>query len=270
VRAVLDFHGPAVARLVEALRRHGGEDALRDVVREEGVGGVLLLHDLHPGANEAIAPGGSPARPEPGFVPVARLHRRTERAAHGSETERCELCGAVVGATHDHLVDPRARELKCACGACATLFTGDSQRWKRVLRRAERLAEFRLSDTAWDGLGIPIRLAFFFRSSVTERVAAFYPGPAGATESLLGLDAWGRIEGDNPSLRSLAPDVEALLVRRNANGGEHYVVSIDLCYELVGLIRRHWHGLSGGSEAWGRIDSFFADLARAGQEVARA
>jgi hypothetical protein len=37
-------------------------------------------------------------------------------------------------------------------------------------------------------------------------------------------------------------------------------VSIDHCYKLVGLLRTHWRGLSGGPEAWQMIERFFAEL----------
>jgi hypothetical protein len=37
-------------------------------------------------------------------------------------------------------------------------------------------------------------------------------------------------------------------------------VPIDECYRLVGLIRVHWKGLSGGSEVWREIRKFFDSL----------
>jgi hypothetical protein len=59
--------------------------------------------------------------------------------------------------------------------------------------------------------------------------------------------------------------VEALLINRvasarGASAPEYYIVPIDACYKLVGLIRLHWHGLSGGSEVWREIESFFSQL----------
>ena len=35
---------------------------------------------------------------------------------------------------------------------------------------------------------------------------------------------------------------------------------IDECYKLVGLIRLHWRGLSGGAVVWGEIGRFFDEL----------
>jgi hypothetical protein len=169
---------------------------------------------------------------------LAALRKFVQRAPRAEE--RCELCGAAIPAGHEHLVDPSKRELKCACGACAVLFPGlEAARFVRVRPRAELLPDLRFSDEQWDALRIPVGLAFFFRSSAAGRLVAFYPSPAGATESLVGLDAWAAIERDNPALVELAPDVEALLVHRVGNAREHYLVSIDRCYRLVGLVRLH-------------------------------
>ena len=84
-------------------------------------------------------------------------------------------------------------------------------------------------------------------------------------ESLLPLETWKGIVQANPILRVMQPDVEALLVNRvgharEASAAEYYIAPIDACYQLVGLIRVHWHGLSGGEEVWREIGNFFADL----------
>jgi len=57
-------------------------------------------------------------------------------------------------------------------------------------------------------------------------------------------------------------DVEALLVNRSQDAREYFIAPIDKCYELVGTIRVHWRGLSGGDEVWRAIDKFFAQLRR--------
>jgi hypothetical protein len=41
---------------------------------------------------------------------------------------------------------------------------------------------------------------------------------------------------------------------------EHWIVPIDDCYELVGLIRSRWRGFGGGEEVWAAIHGFFDDL----------
>ena len=196
----------------------------------------------------------------------ATLRRFTRRRP---ALERCELCSLALTARHQHLIEPSSRRLLCACDACAILFSDSADgKYKRVPRRALGLPQFRLSEAQWDRLLIPINMAFFFYSTPAERIVAFYPSPAGATESLLQLDAWEEIVSDNPLLKSLRADVEALLVKRlnrigeqgDQTAAEYYIVPIDQCYRLVGLIRAHWRGLSGGTEVWQEIRRFFIDL----------
>lgn len=183
--------------------------------------------------------------------------------------ERCELCGAELATDHAHLVEVASRRLTCACDACATLFTDrPGLKFQRVPRRVQLLPDFRLTDAAWEELRLPINLAFFLHSTVAGGVIALYPSPAGATESLVTLEAWQTLAEDNPVLRELEPDVEALLVNRVGATRECYRVGVDRCYELVGLLRTHWRGLSGGSEVWTEIARFFADLK--GKEIPRA
>jgi len=175
--------------------------------------------------------------------------------------ERCELCDAEVATEHAHLVEPARRQLVCACEACAILFSAQAAgKYRRVPRRGEWLADFRLTDEAWAGLHLPIDLAFFLHSSPAGRVVALYPSPAGATESLVTLEAWQALAAENPLLRTLEPDVEALLVNRVKDARACYRVGIDVCYHLVGLIRASWRGFGGGPVVWQEIERFFANL----------
>jgi hypothetical protein len=162
---------------------------------------------------------------------------------------------------HAHLVEVASRRLRCACDACAILFSGQGAgKYRRVPRRVELLADFRLADVQWEGLNLPINLAFFLHSTPAGRVVALYPSPAGVTESLPDVGAWEALEEDNPVLRELEPDVEALLVNRLGPAPEHYRVGVDECYKLAGLIRTHWRGLSGGPAVWEEVGRFFTGL----------
>jgi hypothetical protein len=180
--------------------------------------------------------------------------------------ERCELCSAPLATAHQHLLDPKTRQIVCACDGCVILFCGQTgAHYLRVPRRIQRLVGFQMSELQWEALMLPINLAFFYRDSAAGRVLAMYPSPAGATESLLSLESWEEIAAQNRALRRMEPDVEALLVNRiglTQQGGSaaYYVVPIDECYRLVGLIRLHWKGLSGGAEVWSEIHRFFDDL----------
>jgi len=189
------------------------------------------------------------------------------------------MCSLELAEVHEHLVEPSSRKLICACAACAILFEGQSgTKYKRVPREVLFLRDFQLTDAQWDGLMIPIEMAFFFKSTLHEKIIALYPSPAGPTESLLSLDTWADIVQANPILSWMQDDVSALLVNRvgrvrGASPAEYYLVPIDECYKLVGLIRTHWRGLSGGTEVWREIGAFFAGLkkrAGLGREGAHA
>ena len=132
-----------------------------------------------------------------------------------SPVETCEMCSQELAGTHQHLLEPVSRKLVCACDACAILFSSQGQtKFKRVPRRIRFLPDFRMTDSQWDGLMMPINMAFFFKSTPQNRVIALYPSPAGATESLLSFDTWDEIELENPVLLEMEADVEALLVNR--------------------------------------------------------
>jgi len=191
--------------------------------------------------------------------PLAALRRLVRRT--GPNSERCELCGIELPPEHDHLIEPPTRKLACACSACAILFAGQaSARYRRVPRRIEVLADFQLTDEQWESLHLPINLAFFFFSSPAQRVIAIYPSPAGATESLLTLEAWADLAAANPVLGELEPDVEALLVNRVGPIRDFIRAPIDECFKLVGIVRTHWRGLSGGTEVWKEINRFSEHL----------
>ncbi|HXE45875.1 MAG TPA: DUF5947 family protein [Conexibacter sp.] len=179
--------------------------------------------------------------------------------------ELCDLCGEPLAARHRHLVDLDSRRLLCACRACAILFdrpAAGGGRLRLIPTRRRRLDDLRLDATTWARLRLPVELAFLFHSSVAGRTVAFYPSPMGATESELQLDAWDELVAANPALAELEPDVEALLVCHARGMREQWLVPIDDCYALVGLIRSRWRGFGGGEEAWQAIGRFFDDLAK--------
>jgi Family of unknown function (DUF5947) len=177
----------------------------------------------------------------------------------------CEMCAELIADDHGHLVDLDARNLMCACRGCYLLFTSEGaggQRYRSVPDRYLSFPDLQLSPEQWESLQIPVSVAFFFLNSTLGRVAAFYPGPAGATESELPLDTWADVVATRPELQSIQPDVEAFLVRvkPNRGGAECFVVPIDACYELVGHLRRLWRGFDGGQQAREKLDSFFAGV----------
>ncbi len=206
---------------------------------------------------------------------LATLRRISGSTPAPATGERCEMCAAPVADEHPHVVDVQNRSLMCTCRPCYLLFTDQQAtlRYRAVPDRYVSFPSFRLDQTDWDDLQIPVGLAFFFTNSSQQRVVAFYPSPAGATESELPLATWERVGEANPALRTVLPDVEALLV----HGGDHptqapsddrdggftaHLVPIDACYELVGRMRATWRGFDGGQEARAALAEFFDGVER--------
>jgi hypothetical protein len=202
--------------------------------------------------------------------------RRFAVARGDTVRERCELCSIGLAPEHRHLLEVATHKIVCACDPCALRFENVVEgRFKLIPRDVRSLPDFHLTDGQWDSLALPIELAFLVYSTPAKKMLALYPSPAGATESLLPLSAWDALVADNPVLGRMEPDVEALLVNRVGERRLYYLAPIDVCFELVGLMRIHWRGLSGGEAVWREIDAFFARLeARARpvlpEEVSRA
>lgn len=197
-------------------------------------------------------------------VDVLRRIRRTPPAPPPGEV--CELCAEPITPEHRHVMQVERRRLLCSCRGCALLFEprgAAGGRYRAVPEDRTALPTGALPRRLWEGLSIPVGLAFFFTCSPLARAVAFYPGPAGATESLLELDQWGEITAVDPAVADMQADVQALLVRDPGDPEplEAYVVGIDRCYELVGRLRLTWHGFDGGSEARAAITELFDDLA---------
>jgi hypothetical protein len=202
--------------------------------------------------------------PLPGLPPALR-RLVADRPPRPTSVERCELCTEEIPDAHGHVVNLEARRLLCVCRACHLLFVtrGAARgRFLSVPDRYEALHGMWLDRAAWEALQIPVGMAFVLLNSNLGRAVALYPGPAGATESPLSPEAWADLVARQPRLASIAEDVEALLVRRRQATGESLfetcIVPIDVCYELVGRLRRSWRGFGGGAEAWREVDEFFA------------
>ena len=201
-----------------------------------------------------------------------RAAAREQAAQEKAAQEFCELCGEQIWPEHRHLLEVATREIMCVCRPCSILFDREAAsegRYRLIPDRHLFLEDFQMEDAQWESLRIPVDMAFFFHSAPAERVVAFYPSPMGPTESLLKLDAWEELETQNPVLKEMERDVEALLVNRVRGAREHFLVPMDECYSLVGLIRMHWRGLSGGREVWEEIDRFFENLKKRSKTVAR-
>lgn len=196
---------------------------------------------------------------------------RANRSAPQPAGERCEMCSESIADEHQHVVNVEGRQMMCVCRACYLLFSDPKAdlRYRAIPDRYLTFPGFALDRREWEALQIPVGLAFFFRNTALGRTVAFYPGPAGATESELDLAAWKNIRDADPRVDMLADDTEALIVRvpeEQAAAPECYLVPIDACYEFVGRLRMLWHGFDGGQQVRDFITEFF-DQVKARSEV---
>jgi hypothetical protein len=175
---------------------------------------------------------------------------RRSTAGREAQLERCELCGAPIPAQHSHVLELESRDVKCACRPCALLFARTEKR-RLIPRDVYRVDEL---DLDWEALRLPVDIAFFFRAG--GRMRAYYPSPMGPTESELPVAVPVALEDD----------VQALLVNRARGARQQWIVPIDECYALVGLIRTRWRGFTGGSEVWEELGRFWERLDRVAHE----
>jgi uncharacterized protein DUF5947 len=208
-----------------------------------------------------FVPGAAAAAPAPAAPPGAPQPAPAEATPPPAPEEKCEMCAAVIPAEHGHVADLHNASLLCACRACYLLFTpveAGRGRYRAVPDRYLADPEHPLAPGEWEDLEIPVGLAFFLRSSARDEVAAFYPSPAGATECRLDLGAWARVAAGHPLLTAMDSDVEAVLIAKQGDRIEHFLVPIDACYELAGRMRLTWRGFDGGGEARQSIDDFLS------------
>ncbi len=124
----------------------------------------------------------------------------------------CDLCGTSMPEDHRHLLQMDERSLVCVCESCWALRAGDAE----YVPTGSRVVplDLELPDDLWARFRIPIGLAFFLRTG--GGTVAFYPSPAGATESELDLEVWEDLVKLNPALDDLLPEAEVLIVDRMA------------------------------------------------------
>jgi hypothetical protein len=177
----------------------------------------------------------------------------------GADVELCDLCGTTIPPDHRHLLHLTERRIACSCEACWAMRAGEGD-YRPVGSRTVWVGDLDLPDDLWASFQIPIGLAFFMESTVTGCVVAMYPSPAGATESELHFESWGRMVSLNPVLADLEPDIEGLIVNRLADPPAYVIAPIDRCYELTGTIKAAWEGISGGAAVEHAVEGFFSRL----------
>jgi hypothetical protein len=187
---------------------------------------------------------------------LRRLARRATEASLAA-AERCDLCSEPVPERHRHLLESGTRQVACVCQACSLLFARPAAsigKYRLIPDRRVYLADLAMTDAEWDSLRVPVGICFVTAGR------AYYPGAMGPAESVLDPSTWNALVARYPLLGTIEPDIEAFLVNRARGARDHFIVPIDTCFSLAGLIRRGWRGLSGGNELWTEIGRFFEAL----------
>jgi hypothetical protein len=169
----------------------------------------------------------------------------------------CDLCGTSMPEDHRHLLQLEERSIVCVCESCWALRSGDAE-YRPTGSRVVWLEDLALPEDLWARFRIPIGLAFFLRTG--DGVVAFYPSPAGATESELDLGVWDDLVALNPVLEDLGPEGETLIVDRMSGRLRCAIAPTDEAYRLVGLVKANWQGISGGPGVGEAVNGFFDEL----------
>lgn len=224
-------------------------DAVAARKRAQMVAGLRGL--ARPGAARTSAGNGTPATGASGNGAAG--------VTVDPNIEYCDICRTSIPEDHRHLLHLVQRRIECVCESCWALRSGDPE-YRPTGSRIVWLPDLDVPDDLWASFQIPIGLAFFMDSTVTGGVVALYPSPAGATESELHFEAWNRMCELNPIMAELEADVEGLVVNRLSEPPAYAIAPIDRCYELTGLIKASWEGISGGNAVESAVAGFFEDL----------
>jgi hypothetical protein len=190
---------------------------------------------------------------------ISKLRKIAIPPAEKKGVEKCVFCGRILEEEHRHLVDLKTMHFMCTCEMCA-ITMAEANGYSPLPQRVLELNDFRMPDELWSDFLIPVNMAFMVSHSSTGNAIAYYPGPAGATQSKLKMEPWGRLVQLNPVLNDLLPDLESLLINRLNDSPQYFIVPVDNCYELIGRIRLSWKGIFGGREVNDTINDFFDKL----------
>ena len=132
--------------------------------------------------------------------------------------------------------------------------------YRLIPTRHLALLDFQVTGELWTGPGQSRKIVYLLRSSEARCVLAVYLDPAGIQESVLDLESWKMLLTRNPLLDSLEPDVEVLLINRMEQAPACFIVPIDTCSRLTGLLTARLRGMESSRKLWRAIDAFFADM----------
>ena len=158
--------------------------------------------------------------------------------------ERCDLCRSGVPDDHRHLLQLEERRILCVCEPCRALRS--RRRRAAAGRHAHAVAGgLRAARRRVGRVPDPDRARVLPALERDRQRRRDVPVAGRRDRERAALRRAGtRLVELNPVLRGLEPDAEGLIVDRRL--GVAAIAPIDRCYELVGLIKSRWEGISGG------------------------
>jgi hypothetical protein len=229
-------------------------DGMNGRERLAGAAAARRRATLVTGLRDRARPAGAPGPARPASAPPVN-----GGVSAGGALEHCDLCGVGIAPDHRHLLHLVERRIVCSCEPCWAMRAGEGD-YRPTGNRTLWLSELQIPDDLWASFRIPIGLAFFMHSTVTDCVVAMYPSPAGATESELHFESWRRMVELNPVLGGMERDIEGLIVNRLVDPSVYVIAPIDQCYALTGAIKATWEGISGGAGVDHAVSRFFDEL----------
>lgn len=174
------------------------------------------------------------------------------------------MCAApLAGEEQRHLLDLIHHTFLSICNGCALAFGprgANAGTYRLVPTRHLALLDFQGTNELGTGPERWGKVAYLLRSSEAGRILILSLDPAGVRESTFDLECWRTLLKANPLLDSLEPDVEALLINRSAQPPSSYIVPIDTCSRLLGLLSRCQQNQKREQEIWEAIEAFFAEI----------
>ncbi len=179
---------------LEPVRRHRGEHRSGRLIfscRSTAQFKVSGYGNFHPAGGRAVLSSGA-------FATLRRLatarREPVPRAGALRAVQPAHPARAPAPARGRVAPDRLLLRTPVRCGSRAVA----DGRFALIPRDVHALPGFQLDNAQWADLALPIDLAFLVYSTPAKKMLALYPSPAGATESLLALDAWDQLVAANP------------------------------------------------------------------------
>ena len=189
---------------------------------------------------DPAGPGDEPPPAPPGGAAAAGrgAARRTRSSASCARSRSPRRTGTCCTSTSGGSCACARRAGRCARATPSTARSATARCGSTTSRSPTSSGRRSRSRSGWrSSWSRPCRAAW----------SALYPSPAGATECELDLEAWERAGAPRTRCwQTLEADAEALVVNRMADPPQHAIVPIDVAYQLVGVVKASWEGISGG------------------------